>query len=140
MDVKDLRIGNYIESYIVFSCPVNGFSQPTIKVEQVDIKILTFLSEHPMATYRPIELSPSILEACGFEQPKNDESSCWIHKSNLHNYLHNAHATLRFAFIEGKLSVSIGDDSYGVIFARIQYLHELQNLWYSCNFNTELII
>jgi hypothetical protein len=121
LDVKELRIGNWIESYMAFLCPINGFSQPKIRDIKLDAKMILFLSENPMATYRPIKLSSEILSVCDFEMPSKTFmlNQHWFLYDNYDGFWIQIEKQLESDYVCERLKVNC------------KYLHQLQNLYYS---------
>lgn len=136
MEETDLMIGNFIE-FDEQQCEVIEIGDPTCWV-------YSKMGQHYEARYDQlggIELTETLLFRLGFVQPQPDKNF-FIHASNLHSFNSDTSAILRFVFIEGdsKLTVSFGDSKLGCLFARLNYLHELQNLWYWANFKETLKI
>ena len=138
MIANELRIGNWVETYSVM---LSGswydkdgkqhgqdvLTEPTIRQKQIDILDLKIISESPLATYRPIPLTPEILVACGFELETkvwwkfpDEDISGWV-------LLDNSPIEETFTLCYDQL----------VIGPLIQYLHQLQNLFFAIT-QTEL--
>lgn len=73
----------------------------------------------------PIPLMPEIFEQAGFIQPKGFEY--YRHKED------DGEAQMRYLFLDGGVVVSMGDNANGILFNKIRYVHELQNIHF---FNT----
>lgn len=141
MEAKDFRLGNWVETYVVMIMGswidkegkhqgVDEFTTPKIREKQIDIEDLKIIeSYHGLATYRGIPLSSEILERCGFEC---DNKPTWFPKWKIKYTRVLVESVIiideygsEFSWIEGNTIVPI------------QYLHELQNLFYSLT-KTEL--
>lgn len=116
---QDLRIGNwvYFTDFPVLNKPV-----------QVDIKnVLEEILEHqPSWFFKPIPLTPEMLGKAGFEKWDNGEYFTRVDEYiSLHIYEDG-----RYVFWSG----SADDESSFTVIGkdnRIQYLHQLQNLFFS---------
>jgi hypothetical protein len=140
IQAMDLKIGNWIMDDNSLYCKVIGFKPFGHSVrcdEQEGCEILVDIYRNDGTISKgyvcdsneanPIPLSPSVLEAWGFElQPQRQ--SIWI-KGRLKIWVgHNGCIAYVFEDKEGH-SVYIGD---------IKYLHQLQNIFYWNNGGTEL--
>jgi len=113
MEVLDLRIGNYVDY------PLEGYDS----IHKVTVETLRDI-ENGNQDIQPIPLTEEILLKCGFEN-----------KMNL----------MYISIFEGMLCISMKDFSYGLYSSeqrfniglsysnstKIQYLHQLQNLYWS---------
>jgi hypothetical protein len=111
---SELRSGNYI-------CHSNG---NVLKVNFHHIRYLTINPE--TVDYKPIQLTEEILIKCGFERVVGLGN---YEKENFRFYFSNPANFNGWVFCEG----------YNVITEKIQYLHQLQNM-YQLLTNEELII
>lgn len=98
----------------------------------------TFLETDAAIEYEDldaIELSPSILEACGFELLNGIVGQYYIKTDRF-----------LFSFYEGKNEINIQDIkpvntlAQGIADLKIEYVHQLQNLFYWITVGTELSI
>jgi len=105
IDAKDLRIGNWFL-----------FGELRHQATHWDIRNLALaeFKGNPLETYKPIPLTPEILEKCGFEKwGKDGYDKNGIYISKYFNYpIYNPF---------GEYINSI----------EVKYLHELQNLYYA---------
>jgi hypothetical protein len=141
IDAKDLRIGNWVETYMVMIAgswydqegKKHGqdiITEPTINRRQItadDLKII--IEAAGLATYRPIPLSPELLLWCGFE--KADAGNFRFGRFFLGNYSKGKYG---FAWRKDIMDSQIGNPS-----TEISCLHELQNLYFALT-NKELEI
>lgn len=129
---NELRIGNWVEVYAVvisgswYDADGNRHGQdkitePTINRKQIGVGDLNVIlsSQAGLATYRPIPLTPEILEKCGFD---------W---SIYYQAFHKEYFEFDITECYPK-GYALTTFKRGLIIApNIQYLHQLQNLYYS---------
>ena len=111
LNAIDLRVGNLV-SYTGENIKLDGTLLAMYFQNELD------------ALFYPIQLTEDWLVKFGFEK-----NSYWFKKENM----------LRFALIENKLICSIGNDEYGFLYNQINFVHQLQNLFYALT-KTELQI
>lgn len=75
---------------------------------------------------KPIPLNKEWLEKLGFEK---STVGYYAYKSDL--YSDYAHLRISDVYDNGKYTVSIGDDKVGICMLHIEYVHQLQNLYYA---------
>jgi hypothetical protein len=124
MDIKSLRIGNWINNHI-YNMATKQFEYEPV---QVDINILRILENSPdLHTYSPIPLTEDLLKKLDFVQ-KNDPDE-W------HMYI-NSFANLVLTFSDCSFAIYDHEKNFktGNYFASDisgLYLHDLQNLSYA---------
>jgi hypothetical protein len=138
IQVNELRIGNWVETYSVMLAGSwydkegkqhgqDVLTEPTIRQKQIDILDLKIISESPLATYRPIPLTPEILIACGFHKHNN----AWVTADfDEKNYMKDYFTVWNMHEGEYKLNTT----QFAI---EITSLHQLQNLYFSLT-QTEL--
>lgn len=134
VDVKQLRLGNWLQSFIIMDDGTGHISKRCVMPFQADLKTMEILSDSQgrhFATMEPISLSPELLEKAGFTyegerdgQPtytKWEDVSCFrITKgAGIRNYYYipcyptvqvrNLHQlqNLYFALMEQELEISL---------------------------------
>lgn len=121
MDIRDLRIGNW-----VMYNDQNQTPMPT--AIQIGIQDLVLINENVKdCNYQPILLTEEILLKCGFEKI-----------NHIHGYSFYSLSKSK----KNKCHIDIYDNKtlwMGYSVGHCQHLHELQNLFYSLT-KTELII
>lgn len=125
IEVKELRLENWLQSYIVFNDGVGKTTKECVRPFQVDLKTIEILSDSQgrlLATMEPISLTAELLLAkCGFH--KNEEK--YILQPEWENIEYRA-----LEFPENNWIISRGFMNYNHELRSIKYLHELQNiLW-----------
>jgi hypothetical protein len=116
MQVKDLRIGNWIKR-------TKGFRQIT----PMDFIILYGEEEEYADAYQPIPLTIELLEKCGFEK---DEVCVGANGSSIPAFI--KHITIAKMDDGFRLWIEIEEDKFfSFSWTKIGYLHELQNLYYA---------
>lgn len=71
VDVKQLRLGNWLQSFIIFNDGMGTISKKCISPFRVDLKTMEMLSDSQgklFATMEPIAITPEILEKAGFKK------------------------------------------------------------------------
>jgi hypothetical protein len=137
MKANELRIGNWAE-YLYN--PLDDEGNPEWKPEKIDQRDITYLCEHPDEDeYRPIEITDEWLVNFGFEPMYNTPSE---HNPFFKRILPNKGMEIYppskdrripcYQFICG----GIRSQSFPV---NIQYVHQLQNLYFSLT-GEELIL
>lgn len=116
--VNELRIGNWISSYMAFMDD-KEFSHKEIKKVQVDGELMKYLIDNPLATFKGIPLSSDILEKCGF---KIYGKNCWVlgHIKYFVGQLPKGHSGYD-TYVQFKFA------SFGI---EVKYLHQMQNIVY----------
>lgn len=109
---NELRLGNYLKTN-------QSELPPKVMVTQVYMDGFTVDYHYPGSWCEPIPLTPEILEKAGFENFYNsDFTKKWEHKQN---------CFLEVSFINGGVrSFRFG----GTHLRHIDYLHQLQNLYF----------
>jgi hypothetical protein len=118
INAAELRIGNYFKLQ-------NGHFQ------QVDLLTLEYLLNENLSPHNavnPIYITPEILEKCGFK---------WLTIDRF-RFLKHTIKNIQFLFTEKKLMVGVKGVANIEWFCELNYLHQLQNLYYSLT-NEELI-
>lgn len=128
IQANELRIGNWL---YVYGNTINTYQ--TSKPKQVNIEFLKAINveneERPngiLTWFNPIPLTPEILEKCGFEYwtldhfCKDPNDAYWVHNK------------MKFAINNIKWTVQKLD-------VKINYLHQLQNLYFALT-GEELLI
>ena len=126
MDAKELRLGNWVKTTIS-RWRGQGFPILAIKGDRVsfdklnDGQYIWVMAEN----LKPIPLSPEIIEKCGFEKHKNsnDYWTIW--------YLKNGWRIQQAHNSEVSASVRSGLFYYSDDFVEVEYLHQLQNLYFA---------
>jgi hypothetical protein len=113
---SELRTKNYVQTDYegileVININSEGF-------DYIDARKPTFqaLGRFPLDCVKPIPLTEEWLLKFGFEK-----NSYWFKDDNM----------LRFGLIDNKLHCSIGNDENGFLYNRINYVHQLQNLYFA---------
>ncbi len=129
-----LRLGNWLQSYIIFNNGFGDISKKCISSFKVDLKTLEMLSSSQalLVTVEPIQLTPEILLKAGMTKIKDGCMSPDIYEKK---YTKRIVANTFIFHFDGK-------DGYwmeGNTIVEVNCLHELQNL-YSALTGTELEI
>lgn len=125
MDATELRIGNWISSYVVYAddTVIKNVEISKKKVTADDIK---FMADNFLATYQGIELTPEILEKCGFK---------WETENNTHLQLDFDKTSTMSFYYEGGVPTQLQLYNLGhfehFFFTPPQFLHQLQNILYA---------
>lgn len=125
MKANELRIGNCCEYLLEdkFENPDNLWSLNVIDAEDI-----LYLSKYPdCENYRPIVLTPEVLEKCGFEF---DES---VYKSKIYGNnewieFDKDGDCFNVFLKQGNVT---GSDDVILLYTQIDYLHQLQNLYFA---------
>ncbi len=114
MEIKikasELRIGNYYNH--------------NEEIRQVTPNTILEVWESEREWCKPIPLTEEWLLKFGFEHSK---PNYWFKNDN----------KLRFSLIDNNLHCSMGDDDYGILYNRLNHVHQLQNLYFALT-NEEL--
>jgi len=132
---EELRIGNWVETYTVLmsgswydkSGKQHGhdvITEPGIRQKQIDVKDLEILSgpQGFLATYRPIPITPEILEKCGFKNDVENDAADMIFGEFR---IFAGHHEWWFWGHESPIDIGMK------INVRLDYLHQLQNLYFA---------
>jgi hypothetical protein len=115
MEIKELRIGNYFKP--------DSLGEEPFKV--ITAKDIVEIESDPLDDYyKPIPLTEDVLLKFGFEHSK---PNYWFKNDN----------KFRFSLIDNNLHCSMGDDDYGILYNRLNHVHQLQNLYFALT-NEEL--
>jgi len=137
VQANELRIGNWVTHR---HFPYDFFNIRSVSKDRLHmINIVDtggYAIDYNLSDLHPIELTPEILEKCGFKKNRNGESSIEINDIASHLEL-----------MEGKegyyypsfTQTPQGDEERTVYFNRIRCVHQLQNLYYALT-QTELTI
>lgn len=106
MDNTELRIGNWVK-YAGTITPVQIEAGSFINVE------------NKVEAFDPIELTPSILEQCGFAKPQNEDELYFIKGDCADVFFYND---------ENGFECHVGNE---LTYNHIKHLHQLQNLYFS---------
>jgi hypothetical protein len=119
IDPKSLRIGNWIESKMwIQNINKDGFIWNQWQVTAEDIPQIYDNANTIPDQYRPIPLSPDILERAGFMNVTDK-----IKDINIHYVLAQSGATIEFEVVNGRCFCFVER-----IPVDCDYLHQLQNL------------
>ena len=110
MEVKELRIGNLIKHEGV-EIEINGIQMFSVYWGEKNVAPIRF-------GFEPIPLTEEWLLNFGFEHSK---PNYWFKNDN----------KLRFSLIDNNLHCSMGDDDWGILYNRLNYVHQLQNLYFA---------
>jgi hypothetical protein len=129
---KDLRIGNEFEYLIEDAISGNEWVRNTINWE--DIKYCYYHKKNFNLIYRPIPLTPEILEKCGFKKIENSVQFGW--------YISVSNRLLCWCYsdvvsIEFKNGQCDEYNNHTFFDFPCKYLHQLQNLYFALT-NEEL--
>jgi hypothetical protein len=119
LEVKDLRIGNWLITY------ATALPQ-YFRVTSWHIK---YLDENGFRDEAPVPLTPEILKACGFENPTNEFLNNYFFKD------FNIYYSKEYC----EWTIDDRGDNEGSKPRLIQYLHQLQNIYFALT-NNELEI
>lgn len=122
-----LRLGNWISSYIMY---MDDFTAPTpkeIHKVRVDAKLLAFIADNPLCTYQPIPLTPVIAVNAGFKDLKTEGCDTFKRGRMLLEFAPDGNIDARLCIYD---EVPYGGVDYNVLLRKIAMVHELQNLWY----------
>jgi hypothetical protein len=130
IDVKELRIGNWIFEEAALSDSLSYCMVESISKDTIDVVKNNGLSVTTRCYYcRPIPLSPEVLMACGFE---NDYSESWTIKNGAHYKEGTTFFTINFFTSKFQFSIGTGSENTDYVFLKIpQSLHQLQNLYFA---------
>lgn len=126
MEIKELRFGNIINLINIGQCSIVALERfdnnvlPVVCNEKREFKVNQNIIE-------PIPLTEEWLLKFGFSKKENKEY--WFKEDSM----------IRFALLDNVLHCSIGDDEYGILYNRLKYVHQLQNLFFALT-NKELTI
>lgn len=126
----ELRIGNIVK-FLAYDIDPEGnkFGEPYTEV--VDLKTMEHIIEYP-EVYDPVPLTPEILEKCGFE--KDSTGDCFTQGIDRCGLLNIYSESWKYS-----LDDVHNEECYKSSGNRIEYLHQLQNLYFSLN-GEELIV
>jgi len=129
VNVNELRVNNWVG--------VGSGPNPWLmEIGEDEMEVL--MGARDYHNYHPIPLTPEILEKCGFENK---------HKGNPDYFQRYAHKTSGLSWwipnqtIKGRkfpnsgLYIDCHDDYYDIPLPHIEYLHQLQNLYFSLTGN-----
>lgn len=123
MQANELRVGNWVL-----------YKGKYVQVNANTILAIANGSDH----YKPIELSPEILEECGFVERKSIIGDTRVLSIDYVDYrLGNTVATVIKSGTEIEFAPDFGTIEDRSYITTVHYLHQLQNLYYSLT-NTEL--
>lgn len=124
MKAEELMIGNWVLYKDIVPVREDLRGKPV----QVDLYTLETIANHPRC-FEYIPLSPEILEKCGFVKFKDSDTEyalCYDNHVGLERFigysLHNQILTLDHYY---------NGHNKELYFTHIEYLHQLQNLYYS---------
>ena len=122
MKTKELRLGNYIEDV---------FDIKRYEVRQLDLEdfsaMLNYRNSNHQNTYKPVKLNNEWIKSFGFENSKTQDK--FFTKDNT---IGISTADDKFRFIQGNFVCQI-------VLREIEFVHELQNLYYAIT-NVELSV
>ena len=119
MEANELRLGNLCEYFIQDNVEKDYWVKNKIDIQ--DLELCLKEKEYFNKLYRPIPLTPEILEKCGFERLTTKSENGY--KASVYSY--RGKFSLTVLFDDGKLSVSFWQGN------EKQYLHQLLNLIFS---------
>lgn len=119
MKIKELRIGNYVQDakgQIREVKGIDGYSSPFLwlKIPLCNLAI----GRHSLVDIKPIPLSEELLLKCGFE----------LFCSGLSDWVIDGYAWY-IDFTDGIATIMSEDRHFDI--CKCQYLHQLQNLYFS---------
>lgn len=137
VEPTELRLGNWLQSYIIWNDGFGNVSKKVIAPFRTDIETLEMLSSSQalLCTMEPIPLTHEILEKCGFVRHFNS-NEFWNHWQLVENGWHVSEwlQNHKAAGFEEKGTCYWSDQ-----FIPVKYLHRLQNLYHELT-NKELEI
>lgn len=135
VDVKQLRLDNWLQSFIIFNDGMGTISKKCIIPFRVDLKTMEMLSDSQgklFATMEPIAITPEILEKAGFERIMEFASNTnWEYKMV-------TKTQTKLFYHRGTSSFIIGSPQVASR-TTIIYVHQLQNIYFALT-GEELII
>lgn len=127
VEVKELRFGNWLQSYIVLNDGMGKISKECIRPFQVDLKTMELLSTSQgrlFATMEPIPLTAELLIKFGFEFLESFDSPYEI-------YAHSKVDQFEvWNFNDEHWILDIADQA-GIDMSHFKHVHQLQNLYFS---------
>lgn len=126
VDVKQLRLGNWLQSFIIMDDGTGHISKRCIMPFRVDLKTMEILSDSQgrhFATMEPISLSPELLEKAGFEMMPNSFMASKVIRAGFRIGYHNGNASECSLFQHGI--------EFPLAAGQVKYLHSLQNLYFA---------
>lgn len=135
MNAAELRIGNWISSYIFLDARPAHFGPKEIRKQKVTADDIKYIAENFMATYQGIELTHEILEKIGFKKidstTEHLKALCWYSFDWIVGYKSMGPDAPYGGFsIE---NISFGNSRRGG--KELAYLHQLQNLYFALTGN-----
>lgn len=118
---NELRIDNIVLVQTLNVIPVNFMNKEMVRIGEIDPEC--FPDDPMLNRFMGIELTPEILEKCGFERVDNKYQKNWIIKAE-DNY-HSVQFTDEKYFYSNDKS-----DAGCYVLAEVRYLHQLQNLYF----------
>jgi hypothetical protein len=121
MKTEDLRLGNYLMQ--------NGELIKVVDIRRKSLRV--YIKFTKISDIEPIELTINVLEDCGFtiHKPFGDSAgniNCY--KADL---IMMRNFTAKWRWVWGYKNDSVISNKEFFIWNTIDYLHELQNLWYA---------
>lgn len=77
---EELRIGNYLQTYMMFCDGISECREVPISIIKVSVKDIEII-QSLLHTYNPIPLTPEILAKCGFIDPSSNDMGLRMHFS-----------------------------------------------------------
>lgn len=124
--LQELRVGNFVYSF-------NPKTMSHDHVLKVKVKNLQQLENHPESeTYQPIPLTPDTISKC--TSLKLVDSNEWWDCYQSENGWYIAYAK----HTEALAGIKAGNFYQGNGFRKVDYIHDLQNLYFCTSFKKEL--
>jgi hypothetical protein len=126
MNASELRVGNWISSYIFMDARPVFYGNKEISKKKVTADDIKFIADNFMATYEGIKITPEILEKCGFYKGEHHMAG----EIHIIDIMKSAHRTMFITHDPSPLAVLCEENNGEIALDFIKYLHELQNLYY----------
>lgn len=140
MEVRELRVGNWISSYVNMDARPAFIGEKEIRKIQVTAELIKFISDNFMTTYNPIPITPEILEKCGFvlslipsyyEGQSGEIYSILLGPAKtrfLFLTKMHMHSATWLVYVTENLTDA---NKSSQLISTVAYLHKLQNLYFS---------
>lgn len=108
MKAEDLRIGNFVLDNLGGTLKIKGIQE-----------------DSDLSHIKPLILTEEWLVKFGYEK-----QCVTLSDGTQGGYWYKEDKMIRFAFWDGVWHCSMGDDKAGVLYKRLKYVHQFQNLCY----------
>lgn len=136
MDVKELRIGNWVEEEVLGIVKVSEIYRHVVLATSKNLNkegvVVDFDYVLTLDNIQPISLTPEILEKCGIERTGNLANSA-------SRKFYKIGKIIIESIYENRIAVYIDSETEFILIGFHGYLHQLQNLYYALT-GEELII